>query len=49
MDCVYLENDHGGVWQDRPKDVTAYTTIFGRRRALAPSPKNTITRLTSLL
>jgi transcriptional regulator with XRE-family HTH domain len=49
MDCVYLENDNGGVWQERPDHVARYTEVFTRQRSLALSPKNTVALLTSLV
>ncbi|OLF05633.1 hypothetical protein BLA60_35780 [Actinophytocola xinjiangensis] len=41
MDCVYLENANGGVWQERPQDIDHYTTIFTGLRDLALPPSTT--------
>jgi transcriptional regulator with XRE-family HTH domain len=49
MDCVYLENDNGGVWQERPEDIERYTDVFVRLRSLALSPKDTADLLASLV
>lgn len=49
MDCVYLENDNGGVWQERPDHVARYTEVFASQRSLALAPKNTVALLTSLM
>jgi transcriptional regulator with XRE-family HTH domain len=49
VDCVYLENSNGGVWQERPDHVVRYTEIFTRQRSLALSPKNSLALLTSLV
>lgn len=48
MDCVYLENDNGGVWQERVDHVARYTDVFTRLSAMALSPDETIALLTSL-
>jgi transcriptional regulator with XRE-family HTH domain len=48
MDCVYLENENGGVWQERPDDVAHYSDVFGRLRDLALSPDDTRALLASL-
>lgn len=49
MDCVYLENSNGGVWQERQDHVVRYTEIFTRQRSLALSPEDTLALLTSLV
>jgi transcriptional regulator with XRE-family HTH domain len=49
MDCVYLENDNGGVWQERPDHVARYTEVFTRQQDRALSPKKTLALLTSLV
>lgn len=49
MDCVYLENDNGGVWQERPDHVARYTEVFTRQQSLALSAKKTLAELTSLM
>lgn len=49
MDCVYLENENGDVWQERLDHVANYTDVFTRQCALALSPGNTIELLDSLV
>lgn len=49
MDCVYLENENGGVWQERPGDIARYSDVFSRLSAVALSPVDTIALLTSLV
>ena len=49
MDCVYLENFNGNVWQERPDHVAAYTEVFTRQQALALSPEKSIKFLDSLV
>ncbi|MPZ84043.1 MAG: helix-turn-helix domain-containing protein [Actinophytocola sp.] len=49
MDCVYLENENGELWQERPGDITRYTEVFHRLRSLALSREDTITLLDSLV
>ena len=49
MDCVYLENDNGSVWQEVPEHVARYTTIFERLSSQALSPDETADLLTSLV
>lgn len=49
MDCVYLENENGGVWQERPDHVARYAEVFAEQQSVALSPKNTIALLTSLV
>jgi hypothetical protein len=48
MDCVYLENENGELWQERPGDIARYTDVFNQLRSMALSPKETITFLDSL-
>lgn len=43
MDCVYLENENGELWQERPGDIARYTDVFNRLRSMALSPEETIT------
>lgn len=49
MDCVYLENENGELWQERPGDIARYTDVFNRVRSMALSPEKTITFLDSLV
>jgi transcriptional regulator with XRE-family HTH domain len=48
MDCVYLENENGGVWQEVAEHVARYSDVFDRMRSLALSPEDTRALLTSL-
>lgn len=48
MDCVYLENDNGGVWQEGAEHVARYSDVFGRLQSMALSPAKTRSLLTSL-
>ncbi len=49
MDCVYLENENGELWQERPGDIARYTEVFNRLRSMALSPEETITFVDSLV
>jgi transcriptional regulator with XRE-family HTH domain len=49
MDCVYLENENGELWQERPGDIARYTEVFNRLRSMALSPEDTITLVDSLV
>lgn len=49
MDCVYLENDNGGVWQEMPEHVARYSEIFEGQRELALSQEKTRDLLISLV
>jgi transcriptional regulator with XRE-family HTH domain len=49
MDCVYLENENGDVWQERPDHVSGYTNVFIQQRRLALSPDDTVALLASLM
>lgn len=49
MDCVYLENENGELWQERPGDIARYTDVFNRLRSMALSPRETVTFLDSLV
>jgi transcriptional regulator with XRE-family HTH domain len=49
MDCVYLENETGDVWQERPDHVARHTDVFTRQRSLALSSEDTLELLTSLM
>lgn len=48
MDCVYLENNNGGVWQEVADHVAEYSATFDRQRSIALSPEETRTLLASL-
>jgi transcriptional regulator with XRE-family HTH domain len=48
MDCVYLENDNGGVWQEATDHVGRYSEVFDRLRTSALSPEKTRALLASL-
>jgi transcriptional regulator with XRE-family HTH domain len=49
MDCVYLENENGEVWQERPGDIARYSDVLGRVRDQALSPEETTSFLDSLV
>ncbi len=49
MDCVYLENENGELWQERPGDIARYTDVFSRLRSMALSLKETLSFLDSLV
>jgi transcriptional regulator with XRE-family HTH domain len=49
MDCVYLENENGGVWQEPTEHVARYSDVFTRLSAMALSPDETNALLTSLV
>lgn len=49
MDCVYLENENGGVWQEVLDHVARYTEVFERVRSMALSPEETSALLASLI
>jgi transcriptional regulator with XRE-family HTH domain len=48
MDCVYLENENGGIWQERPGDIARYTEVFERLGKLALSQRKSVALLASL-
>jgi transcriptional regulator with XRE-family HTH domain len=48
MDCAYLENSNGGVWQEVVDHVGRYTEVFTRQRDLALSAAKTRVLLASL-
>ncbi|WP_291413751.1 helix-turn-helix transcriptional regulator [Actinophytocola sp.] len=48
MDCVYLENANGSVWQERPEDVAHYSDVFTRLQVQALSGDETRDLLGSL-
>jgi transcriptional regulator with XRE-family HTH domain len=48
MDCVYLENSNGGVWQEVLDHVGRYTEAFSRQRDMALSAAKTRDLLASL-
>jgi hypothetical protein len=49
MDCVYLENENGEIWQDRPEDIARYTEVFNHLRRLALSPEETVALVDMLM
>lgn len=49
MDCVYLENENGELWQERLGDITRYTDVMSRLRRQALSPADTWLFLDSLV
>ncbi|MFC4858578.1 Scr1 family TA system antitoxin-like transcriptional regulator [Actinophytocola glycyrrhizae] len=49
MDCVYLENNNGGVWQEVLEHVAEYSATFERQRSMALSPQETSALLASLI
>lgn len=49
MDCVYLENNNGSVWQEVHDHVAEYSATFERQRAIALSPADSRAWLTSLI
>lgn len=49
MDCVYLENENGELWQERPSDIARYTEVFNRLRSIALSPEATVSLVDSLV
>jgi transcriptional regulator with XRE-family HTH domain len=48
MDCVYLENENGGVWQEQPQEVSRYIDLFARLAKQALSPEDTAAMLATL-
>lgn len=48
MDCVYIETENGGVWQERASDIERYGRVFASVCGLAISPEETRTLLASL-
>lgn len=48
MDAVYLENQRGAVWLERPTDIEHYTAVFEQMTRAALSPAKTVAFLDSL-
>ncbi|OZM75186.1 XRE family transcriptional regulator [Amycolatopsis antarctica] len=48
LDCVYLENANGSVWQERPADIAHYTDVHERLQNLALSQRKSVALLASL-
>ncbi|RKT82701.1 Helix-turn-helix domain-containing protein [Saccharopolyspora antimicrobica] len=48
MDAVYLENERGAIWLERPADITHYTTVFKAMRQQALSPEETLDQVVNL-
>jgi transcriptional regulator with XRE-family HTH domain len=49
MDCVYLENENGGVWQEVLEHVARYSEVFEQLRSMALSHEETSALLASLI
>ena len=49
MDAVYLENNLGALYLERPRDVAHYSEVFDRVRKYAFSPKKTKDLLVTLV
>lgn len=49
MDCVYLENENGGVWQEVLEHVARYSEVFEQLCEMALSPEETRALLASLI
>lgn len=49
MDCAYLENENGGVWQEVLDHVARYSEVFERISSMALTPKETTALLASLV
>lgn len=49
MDCVYLETENGGIWQERASDIERYNAVFGSVCDLAISPEDSRAFLASLI
>lgn len=49
MNCVYLENENGAVWQDAEEHVTRYEEVFERITLAALSPEESRDLLSSLV
>lgn len=49
MDCVYLENNNGGVWQEVLEHVAEYSATFERQCSMALSAEETRALLVSLI
>lgn len=49
MDCAYLENENGGVWQEVLDHVARYSEVFERVSSMALTPKETTALLASLV
>ncbi|PKW12923.1 Scr1 family TA system antitoxin-like transcriptional regulator [Saccharopolyspora spinosa] len=48
MDAVYLENQRGAVWLERPADIKHYTEVFARIRNVALSLEESVEFMDSL-
>ena len=48
MDAVYLENERGAIWLERPADIEHYTTVCGEMSKLALTPEETRDRVVNL-
>lgn len=48
MDAVYLENQRGAIWMERPADIRHYTQVFRQMTKAALTPKKTLEFLDNL-
>lgn len=48
MDCIYLENENGGIWQERDEDINRYLHVFERLSDISLTPQMTRSLLASL-
>lgn len=48
VDCVYLETENGGVWQERASDIERYNAVFASVCELALTPEDSRALLASL-
>ncbi|MDA3647226.1 helix-turn-helix domain-containing protein [Saccharopolyspora indica] len=49
MNSVYLENQRGSVWQERPNDLDDYSNVFRMASEQALSPEESAKLMTSLV
>lgn len=48
MDAVYVENQRGAVWLERPTDIEHYVKVFSRLRDVALGPEKSVEFMDSL-
>ncbi|MER7012390.1 Scr1 family TA system antitoxin-like transcriptional regulator [Saccharopolyspora sp. NPDC000359] len=48
MDAVYLENQRGAVWLERPADISHYSEVFARLKNVALTPEESVEFVDSL-
>ena len=46
---VYIEHDHGALYQERPADLERYREVFSQLTRMALSPEDTVSALASLV